>query len=77
MKRIMLALLALAAVTLMAAPANAAVTRNVIWRCTVADGSTVDSVTAPDHAYQGLSRANVATAHAMSVLGEACVVIRN
>ena len=77
MKRIMVALFVLAAVALTAAPANAGVTRNVIWRCTLADGSTVDSVTAPDAAYNGLSRANVATAHATSVRGEACVVVWN
>lgn len=77
LKRIMVALFVLGALAFTAAPASAGVTRNVIWRCTIADGSTVDFVTAPDHAYHGLSTANVAASHAATVLGETCVVDRD
>jgi len=77
LKRVLVAVVVLGAVGLTAAPANAGVTRNVVWRCTVSDGSVVDFVTAPDTAYHGLSTANAATAHAMSVLGEVCVVVRS
>ena len=78
MKRTITALsvLALGTLALTAVPANAAVTRNVVWRCTLADGSSVDFVTAPDHAFKGLTTAQAATAHAMLVLGENCVVVR-
>lgn len=73
----MIAAVVLGAIAVTATPANAAVSRNVVWRCTVSDGSVVDFVTAPDHAYNGLKTANAATAHAMSVLGEVCAVVRN
>jgi hypothetical protein len=73
----MVAAVVIGAIAVTAAPANASVSRNVVWRCTVSDGSVVDFVTAPDHAYNGLITANAATAHALSVLDEDCVVIRN
>ena len=76
MKRTMAALLVLAALALTASPASAAVTRNVVWRCTIADGSTVDFLFVPEHAFNGLDTANTATAQASVVLDEECEVVR-
>jgi hypothetical protein len=75
MRRIVLALLVLAPLALIAAPANAGVTRDVVWRCTLEDGSTDDFVTAPGAAYGGLATANAASGHAAQVLGEECEVV--
>ena len=76
MKRIIAALFLLVALGLTAPPASAAVARNVLWRCTISDGSTVDFVFAPGHAFHGLDTANTASARASIALDEDCVVVR-
>ena len=58
------------------APASAAVKRNVVWRCTLGDGSTVDFVFAPESAFHGLDTANTASVRASVALDEECVVVR-
>jgi hypothetical protein len=75
-KRTIAALFVLVALALTASPAGAAVTRNVVWRCTIADGSTVDFLFVPEHAFNGLNTANTATAQASLALNEECVVVR-
>lgn len=76
MKRTLAALFVVVALALTASPASAGVTRNVVWRCTLGDGSVVDFVFAPDSAFHGLDTANTASAQASIALDEDCVVVR-
>jgi len=75
-KRIIAALFVIVALAVTASPASAGVTRNVVWRCTLADGSTVDFLFVPEHAFDGLDTANTATARASIALDEECEVVR-